>query len=64
MNQQPMVYPRKAYNRVEQKLKDLLRQRLSGKEFGDRVSGSSEETASLFSSGTVPAVRMTRESHG
>ena len=60
MNEAQIPGVRKAYNRVEQKLRDLARKRISAKEMGDQVSGTSEETAELFSSGTAPAVRMTR----
>jgi hypothetical protein len=47
------------YSRVEQKLRDLARKRLTSAELTGRVSGTSEETAGLFSAGTTPAVKVT-----
>jgi hypothetical protein len=49
--------------RVDQKLQRLIKQRNQpARQLTDEISGTSEETANLFSSGTTPAVRMTMES--
>jgi hypothetical protein len=51
--------PRVRQHRVEQKLQEVLKRGSDGKGVGDRVAGTSEETAELFSSGTTSAVRQT-----
>lgn len=49
--------------RVDQKLQRLIKkQNQPARQLTDQISGTSEETANLFSSGTTPAVRMTMES--
>ncbi len=49
--------------RVDQKLQRLIKkQSQPARQLTDQISGTSEETADLFSSGTTPAVRMTMES--
>lgn len=55
--------PRVRIRRVDQKLQALLRTNADPKKLTAQVSGTSEETAALFSSGTVPAVKMTMETH-
>jgi hypothetical protein len=50
---------RSRYRRVDQKLKDLARKTTQAKELADRIAGTSEETADLFSSGTTPFRKMT-----
>lgn len=52
--QQPQWPPR--YSRVEMKLRDMLKQRQQATQGAGPVSGTSEETAAFFSSGTQPAV--------
>ena len=54
---------RKRLRRVDQNLKDLAKRAAEGKTLADRVSGTSEETAQLFSSGTTPFPKLTIYSH-
>jgi hypothetical protein len=56
-----MQRPREHYRRVEQKLRRLLERPSAPAGTAERVAGTSEETAELFSSGTAPAVRVTRD---
>jgi hypothetical protein len=51
------------YSRAEQKLRDLIARNPPARELTDRVTGTSEDTANLFSSGTTPSVKMTMDSH-
>jgi hypothetical protein len=57
---EPQKPVRERYSRVEQKLQDLLRRTREAQGLAGRITGTSEETASLFSAGTTPAVRLTR----
>lgn len=52
--QQPPRPPR--YSRVEMHLRDRLKRQEQARQAAGPVSGTSEETAALFSSGTQPAV--------
>lgn len=47
--------------RVDQKLQLLVKKDQSARQLSDQIAGTSEETANLFSSGTTPTVRITRE---
>jgi hypothetical protein len=49
----------KRHRRVDQKLRDLAKRATEAKGLADRISGTSEETASLFSSGTTPFPKLT-----
>ena len=52
----------KRIRRVDQKLQSLIRKNPpAARQLSDRITGTSEETANLFSSGTTPTVRMLLE---
>jgi hypothetical protein len=57
----PLPRPRERYRRVEQNLRRLLEQAPSTAGTTARFTGTSEETAQLFSSGTTPAVQVMRD---
>ncbi len=48
--------------RVDQKLQFLLKKNPPARQLSDEITGTSEETANLFSSGTMPTVPLTLES--
>jgi hypothetical protein len=58
---QPEVSLCRKFSRVEQKLRDLARKNKPVRELTDALTGTSEDTAELFSSGTKPAMKMTME---
>jgi hypothetical protein len=60
MNEPPLNLCRQ-YSRAEQKLRDLIARNPPARELADRVTGTSEDTANLFSSGTTPSVKMTMD---
>jgi hypothetical protein len=50
------------YSRAEQKLRDLIAKNPHARELADQVTGTSEDTAGLFSSGTTPALKILMDS--
>jgi hypothetical protein len=51
----------KRIRRVDQKLQYLIKKNLPARQLSDEITGTSEETANLFSSGTTPTMPMTLE---
>jgi hypothetical protein len=59
---EPEISLCRKYSRAEQKLRDLMRKNKQVRELADQVTGTSEDTAQLFSSGTTPLMKITMDS--